>query len=269
VDPSLNPAQRQLMQTVDAALQGVEQEADPALSAWSRLLRMGFAALFLAPDEGGLGLGLVESCVVLQAVGRRGVGGDVARNLLVLLDQPLSEKDRAVVVDLARSGTAAEVTAPARGAATDTPRIRDRDMIRSAAHLVGLADRALDLARFRAERRVVGGKPLVEHQAMAHRLARAAFVTRAAEVGVWEAAWHHDNGSPEAQLAPAAVAVAGDAALSSVRTTVQVFGAAGTSDSTLTDLYVTVHAAATAWGSPADLWDVAAQHCYPSVEESA
>lgn len=269
MDPSLNPAQRHLVRTVDSVLDGVEREDDPAFSAWSRLFRMGLARLFLRREEDGLGLGLVESALVLQAVGRHGATADRARSLLGLLDRPPADPARAAVVDLVRTGTAAEVADRAGSTGTIGGVDAPRDMVRGAAHLVGLAERALDLARLRAERRVVGGKPLVEHQAVAHRLARAALVTRAAEIGTWEAAWHHDHGTPEDHLAPAAIAAAGDAALSSVRTTAQVYGAAGTSDRTLTQLYRVVHAEAAVWGPPARLWDLAARYRFPPVEESA
>jgi alkylation response protein AidB-like acyl-CoA dehydrogenase len=140
-------------------------------------------------------------------------------------------------------------------------RAHDRDRLRSAAHLVGVARHALVLARTRAATRRLGGRPLVERQAIAHLLARAALRLELARVEVAEAAWRHDQDDRSGRaraLVLTALALAAGAATGTTRVASQVYGAAGTSDPAVVDAYRTAHALAVAWGSSERLWRAAA-----------
>jgi len=80
----------------------------------------------------------------------------------------------------------------------------DISRISIATSCVGLAQRALDLAREHAQRRVTFGKPLMERQAVAFALAEMAVDVQAARLLVREAAGRVDAGQPCA--VPAAMA---------------------------------------------------------------
>jgi alkylation response protein AidB-like acyl-CoA dehydrogenase len=145
-------------------------------------------------------------------------------------------------------------------------RLAQRDRIRGAAWLVGLARRAQQLSARRVTARRVGGRRLVEHQAAAHRLARGALVIDAARLETWQAAWHDDEGEGAGFRARTALAMALEAATRAAREAVQLHGALGTSAPDVVGLYAAAHAAPTAWGAPDELWRTAARERYDAQQ---
>lgn len=98
-----------------------------------------------------------------------------------------------------------------------------------AATFVGLARAALDLAFSYAHERVSWGRPIVEHQAVALKLADMAADLEAARLMVWRAAAAADAGDPRAGMlyAPAAKTFAVDVAIRNAERAVKILGSYG------------------------------------------
>ncbi len=101
----------------------------------------------------------------------------------------------------------------------------------AAAH-VGLARAAFDLAFEYASHRISWGRPIIEHQAVALKLADMVADVEAARLMVWQVAWAADRGDPRAAgvLAPAAKTFAVDVAIRNAERAVKVLGGYGVSD---------------------------------------
>jgi alkylation response protein AidB-like acyl-CoA dehydrogenase len=98
----------------------------------------------------------------------------------------------------------------------------------SAALLVGIADRALELARAHALEREQFGRPIGAFQAIQHLLADMYVRTMLARSGTYGAAAVLDDGAGDADTAVAsAKVVAGDAAMANARSCIQVHGGMG------------------------------------------
>ncbi|MFZ0090782.1 MAG: acyl-CoA dehydrogenase family protein, partial [Solirubrobacteraceae bacterium] len=93
------------------------------------------------------------------------------------------------------------------------------------AFAIGMARAALDLTIDHARRRVTFGKPLHEHQAVAHRLAELRARTEAARLLVHQAALAHDAGRPDPSVAAMAKLLATEVAQTVVDAAVQFHGA--------------------------------------------
>lgn len=107
-------------------------------------------------------------------------------------------------------------------------RLHDRCALFTAAFLVGLAERSLDMAVDYAKQRRQFGKPIGAFQAVQHHLANALLALRFAKPPLWRAAWALQTGAPDAsQAVSAAKAMASDASDAVTRTALQVHGAIG------------------------------------------
>ena len=107
--------------------------------------------------------------------------------------------------------------------------MRTLDLFRPSvgAFAIGMARRALDLAVAHTRERRTFGKPLAEHQAVAHRLADIAARVEAARLLVHQAAASHDMGIHDPSLAAMSKLVATEVAQEAVDAAVQFHGAAG------------------------------------------
>jgi acyl-CoA dehydrogenase len=98
----------------------------------------------------------------------------------------------------------------------------------AAAQCVGIGQAALDRALDYARRRVQGGRPIVEHQAVQLMLADMAIRTEAARALTRQAALLHDLGSGRAvALSAMCKTFASDAAVQTALDAIQVFGGSG------------------------------------------
>ncbi|MDF5730163.1 MAG: acyl-CoA/acyl-ACP dehydrogenase [Rhizonema sp. PD38] len=97
-----------------------------------------------------------------------------------------------------------------------------------AASYIGLARAAYEYALDYAKQRVSWGRPLIEHQAVALKLADMMVNTQAARLMVWDAA-HAADTSPQlaAIKAPAAKTFAVDVAIKNAQTAVEILGGYG------------------------------------------
>jgi acyl-CoA dehydrogenase len=102
---------------------------------------------------------------------------------------------------------------------------RSRPMV--AAFGVGLTQRCLDEALGYARQRVTMGRPIVEHQAVGHKLADMAMRLEAARLLTYQAAWLLDNGQRNTLQAAYAKAFAADTAMWAATEAVQIFGGMG------------------------------------------
>ncbi len=93
------------------------------------------------------------------------------------------------------------------------------------AFAIGMARAALDLATGYALQRQTFGKPLAEHQVVAHTLAQLTAETTAARLLVHAAAAAHDAGTPDPQAAAMAKLLATETAQQAVDAAIQFHGA--------------------------------------------
>jgi alkylation response protein AidB-like acyl-CoA dehydrogenase len=93
------------------------------------------------------------------------------------------------------------------------------------AFAIGMARAALELATDYSLQRQTFGKPLSEHQAVAHRLAELEAETEAARLLVHQAAFAHDEGKHDPALAAMAKLLATEVAQQAVDAAVQFHGA--------------------------------------------
>ncbi|MCK9986621.1 MAG: acyl-CoA dehydrogenase [Azoarcus sp.] len=96
-----------------------------------------------------------------------------------------------------------------------------------AAFGVGLIERCIDEALAYATERRSMGKRLIEHQAVAHKLAEMRMKLEAARLLTYRAAWLLDQGRPNTIEASIAKAFAADAAMWAATEAVQIFGGMG------------------------------------------
>ncbi|MFQ6111671.1 MAG: acyl-CoA dehydrogenase family protein, partial [Nitrospinota bacterium] len=93
---------------------------------------------------------------------------------------------------------------------------------------VGIARAALEETIEYARNRVQGGKPIIEHDVVALRLAEMAADVETARALVWKAAWHSDNQRhPEPGVGLAATLFASEIAPRVCDAAIQLFGAYG------------------------------------------
>jgi alkylation response protein AidB-like acyl-CoA dehydrogenase len=100
----------------------------------------------------------------------------------------------------------------------------DGERVYVGAECAGIAQGALDLASGYARERVQFGKPIVEHQAVAHLLANMAMDVRVARLTTWESAWRLDQGLPCSAEASMTKVIASEAATRCVSNGMQVLG---------------------------------------------
>jgi acyl-CoA dehydrogenase len=105
--------------------------------------------------------------------------------------------------------------------------MRTLDLFRPSvgAFAIGMARTALELATSYALERHTFGKPLKDHQAVAHRLADLRAQTEAARLLVHQAARAHDAGTPDPSVAAMAKLLATEVAQAAVDAAVQFHGA--------------------------------------------
>lgn len=96
-----------------------------------------------------------------------------------------------------------------------------------AAFGVGLIERCIDEALAYATERRSMGRRLIEHQAVAHKLAEMRMKLEAARLLTYQAAWLLDQGRPNTIEASIAKAFVADAAMWAATEAVQIFGGMG------------------------------------------
>ena len=117
---------------------------------------------------------------------------------------------------------------PVEPVSFDTDLAFDRGALASAAFLVGLSERMIDVAAEYARQREQYGKPIGAYQAVKHLLADALLQVEFAKPAVYRAAWSISVDEPtRARDVSMAKAFASDAAYRASRSSMQVHGAIG------------------------------------------
>jgi alkylation response protein AidB-like acyl-CoA dehydrogenase len=234
---------------------------DPAIR--EGLVAMGLAGLLVPEAQGGLGLGLVEAVLVAVELGRANVSEPLADTALVAVPFLAAERQAKVaqgaltvalghpvnpwIADLDAAQFVlgggmtrpAEVTepltsvdplrrlfAPVPCAADDG--LLDRAALIAAAQLLGGAERMLELAVDYAKAREQFGQPIGQFQAVKHHLATVAVKLEFARPVLLRAAYAAQHSHPRSALHIShAKVAAGDAAMLSAETAIQVHGAMG------------------------------------------
>ena len=106
-------------------------------------------------------------------------------------------------------------------------RVFDRSRPVIAALALGLMQRCLDEALQYARTRQTMGQPIIEHQAIGHKLADMALRTEAARLLTEQAAWMLDTGRRNTLQAAYAKTFAADSAMWAATEAVQIFGGMG------------------------------------------
>ena len=102
---------------------------------------------------------------------------------------------------------------------------RSRPMV--AVSAVGLLQRCLDESLKYASERNTMGKPIIDHQAVGHKIADMGMRLEAARLLAYQAAWLCDQGERNTLKAAYAKAYAADSAMWAATETVQIFGGMG------------------------------------------
>ncbi len=102
---------------------------------------------------------------------------------------------------------------------------RSRPMV--AAMGVGVTARCLDEALAYAKTRQTLGRPILEHQAVGHKIAQMGLRLEAARLLTYQAAWLHDSGQRNTLQAAYAKAFAADTAMWAATEAIQVHGGMG------------------------------------------
>jgi alkylation response protein AidB-like acyl-CoA dehydrogenase len=99
---------------------------------------------------------------------------------------------------------------------------------------IGIGRAAYEAALDYAHLRVQGGRPLIEHQAIATKLANAAISLEVARAAVWQAAWASDHPEavadrslPDLPLQTIAQVLTSDAIMKTAKDCAEIFGAMG------------------------------------------
>jgi len=103
----------------------------------------------------------------------------------------------------------------------------DGTRITVAAQAVGMAQGALEKALAYAKSRKQGGQPIINYQAISHKLAEMAIKTECSRLLTYKAAWLYDKEKPNAVATSMAKAYAGRTAMEVTDDAIQIFGGYG------------------------------------------
>ncbi len=237
-------------------------------SLWTQLGDMGVLGLLAPESHGGMGGSLVDAVLLFQELGRAGVPGPVLEHMVVgapllaavdagVVDgstvtsawidggtyAPHAHVAALLVVDggYLRGHSFADAHGVDGGRrifdisggtheplAADFDRLRDAMAVASAAYLIGLGERMIDIAAEYARQREQFGKPIGSFQAVKHLMSDALLKVEFAKAPTYRAAWSLSNNEPTASRdASMAKALASEAAYRASRGSMQVHGGIG------------------------------------------
>lgn len=240
-------------------------DGSDSAALWKELGAFGLLGLLVSEDRGGLGLDELSFVAACEELGYAGVPGPVVETIISLaeLDLPTDGSARVAIQrsgPVAHAGTATHVFAPrtwsliqpdlaellatvdrsrqlafVTGASVElrtTPELQQRCELRgtlaTAAFLLGLARRQVDLTVAYVKDRQQFGVAVGTFQAIKHPLADAVVGTEFAWPAVLRAAQSLASGDPQAALhVSMAKALASDAAYQVSRVCLQAHGAMG------------------------------------------
>ncbi len=235
---------------------------------WSQLGAMGVLGLLVPEADGGMGGSLVDAVLLFQELGRAGVPGPVLEHMVVgapllatiepsvvdgrsiataAIDESPYVAHAHVASTIVYDGSVLtgfeiedvhgidggrrifSVSGGQRSPLlTATDRLRDSMAVATAAYLIGLGERMIDIAADYARQREQFGKPIGSFQAVKHLMSDALLKVEFAKAPTYRAAWSLSTESPTAgRDASMAKALASEAAYRASRGSMQVHGGIG------------------------------------------
>src|SRR5438309_1687709 len=169
-------------------------------SMWKEMAQLGWLGLSLPEAYGGSGLGMVETSILLEELGRAAYPGPYFPTVLAAPGQAAS-----LLGDLLRRGA-----------------------VGAAAEMLGAARRCLDMAVGYAKVREQFGQPIGSFQAIRHKCSEMLLEVENSHSAVYYAAWALDAKAEDAELAASvAKAYVADAARKVCGEAIQVHGGIG------------------------------------------
>jgi alkylation response protein AidB-like acyl-CoA dehydrogenase len=238
-----------LVETVAVAAPLLAAGSDEARAAWLPPVAAGDAVLAVAGLAGPAVADAHVAALVLVARDDRIEA--LRREDLALTRHPSLDPTRRLFTLEARGPATAVLAGPAARAAVVAA--FDRGALGTAALLLGIADRVIEMAATHARERHQFGRPIGAFQAVKHLLADALLSLEFARPAVYRAAWSVDVSSPDrARDVSMAKALASEAAVGACRAALQVHGAIGYTHEHDLHLWLTKgFALAQAWGDAA------------------
>lgn len=214
-----------LLGTTLAAL-GLLHAGDPAQQAWLPRLSDGSITGTLGTTASGAGADLLPDGPRADIA----VLVDESREIGRLVQRGDADFDQVSAVDTTRGYARVAPSGQADYLDGDVTAAVDRALVAVSAELVGLSQRALDLAVSYAKERQQFGSPIGAFQAVGHTAADMLFQVEIARSATYHAAWAADAGVPAAEVSIAASmakAAASDAARLVTSKAIQLHGAFG------------------------------------------
>ena len=227
---------------------------------WSRLDDIGVLSMLVPEAAGGMGGSMIDAILLFQELGRAGVPGPVIEHTVStpwcsdaaivtswLDNEPYVAHASLATAILTPIGVLTGFTVDAvdgldggrrlarvSGGSTavipDLPAdlVRDQLAVGTAAFLIGLGERMIDIAGEYARQREQFGKPIGAFQAVKHLLANALLKVEFAKAPTYRAAWSLSSGSSTAARdVSMAKVMANEAAYIASRAAMQVHGGIG------------------------------------------
>lgn len=239
---------------------GARAEPDRLDRLWSGLTEMGVFGILVPEVCGGLGLDEVAAVIVLAEIGSAAVPFPVTEAMCVVAPATADPSPARAQVGWGGGvgpvvGEPIDGAVAAFGSAVEPDELAvGRATVGTAAQLIGLGFRMLDLTVAYVSERQQFGVPVGSFQAIKHHLADARVALEFAAPAVWRAAWSLSVGADTAvRDVSMAKALAGDAAHLTGRKALQCHGAIGYTVEYDLHLYLKrVWALEMLWGSSAD-----------------
>jgi alkylation response protein AidB-like acyl-CoA dehydrogenase len=226
-------------------------------AVWQHLADIGVLGLLVPEAQGGLGFDEVAAALVLEETGYVAVPHPVVEAVCVAapaLGDPAPGREAIGWGEAALPGEVVDRSLVVRGPGTEVDaQAFDRAALGTAAQLIGLSRRMLDLTVAYVIDRHQFGVPIGSFQAVKHHLADARLQLEFATPAVYRAAWSLGTGAPTAERdVSMAKALASDCAHVVGRKALQCHGGIGyTVEYDLHLLLKRAWALATLWGDAA------------------
>ncbi len=211
---------------------GARVDPERVEALWGHLVDMGVLGLLVPEADGGMGFDEVAAAVVLAECGYVAVPLPVVEAMCVvapITGDPAPRRGGVGWGDVAVEGDPVDGVMVRFGSdVVADERAFERAVVGTAAMLIGLGRRMLDLTVAYVAERHQFGVPVGSFQAVKHHLADARLQLEFAAPAVWRAAWSLANGADTAQRdVSMAKVLAGDAAHLVGRKALQCHGGIG------------------------------------------
>lgn len=235
---------------------------------WTKLGDMGVLGLLVPEEHGGMGGDLVDAVLLFQELGRAAVPGPVLEHMAVAApllaptrpgvvdgstiatvsidSSPYVAHAHVADMIVTREGSLSDFSstdvdgidggrriATVTGGTTEVlevpvERSFDTMAVATAAYMIGLGERMIDIAAEYARQREQFGKPIGSFQAVKHLMSDALLKVEFAKAPTYRAAWSLANGEPTASRdVSMAKALASEASYRASRGSMQVHGGIG------------------------------------------